>query len=391
VPHVTTTYERATLYEEVWKEPVTTVSKRYGVSDVALRKVCKRLAVPLPPVGYWTRVKHGRVPPRPSVSRFKGEEKYVVRRYVPEHHDPEPPAPKPKEVLAQEAFEGQPENRIEVPRDLRGAHPIVSATALLEREKGRPGLSPDFWELQKKTLDLRVSKPSRRRALLLAQAVLKGAEQRGFRAGQSRDKDRGPVIEVLGEEIALRIRERTRRIEREWTQEELRKRRLDPTYRPVGLYEHVPSGAFVMEFFTDRGSWVAGEIKDEKGAPLESKLNRVMVKLVALAVERKEQKEEERQRQLREAAEQQRRWEEEARRQKEEKRRKCLLDQIESWRRAKGIREFVSLVETKLRAAEFREEQEGRIAKWISWARAAADELDPLQSGLVLDLVPESL
>ncbi len=34
----TRTYEREKLYKEVWAEPMTTVSKRYGISDVALRK-----------------------------------------------------------------------------------------------------------------------------------------------------------------------------------------------------------------------------------------------------------------------------------------------------------------------------------------------------------------
>lgn len=29
-------YHRHTLYDEVWKEPLLTVSKRYGVSDVSL-------------------------------------------------------------------------------------------------------------------------------------------------------------------------------------------------------------------------------------------------------------------------------------------------------------------------------------------------------------------
>ena len=29
-------YNRAKLYEEVWKEPVSVVAKRYGVSDTAL-------------------------------------------------------------------------------------------------------------------------------------------------------------------------------------------------------------------------------------------------------------------------------------------------------------------------------------------------------------------
>ena len=46
-------YERERLYEQVWARPVRTVAKDYGVSGVALAKVCKRLRVPLPGRGYW--------------------------------------------------------------------------------------------------------------------------------------------------------------------------------------------------------------------------------------------------------------------------------------------------------------------------------------------------
>ena len=40
-------YERDKLYEEVWAEPVMKVAERYGVSDVALAKTCRKLNVPL--------------------------------------------------------------------------------------------------------------------------------------------------------------------------------------------------------------------------------------------------------------------------------------------------------------------------------------------------------
>lgn len=40
---------RETLYAEVWTEPVLVVAKRYGVSNVALAKACRKLSVPLPP------------------------------------------------------------------------------------------------------------------------------------------------------------------------------------------------------------------------------------------------------------------------------------------------------------------------------------------------------
>lgn len=46
-----TVFEREQLYSEVWKEPVRIVAKRYGISDVGLRKTCKKLGVPMPPLG----------------------------------------------------------------------------------------------------------------------------------------------------------------------------------------------------------------------------------------------------------------------------------------------------------------------------------------------------
>ena len=62
----TESYEREKLYEEVWKEPVRVVAKRYGVSNVALAKTCRRFAVPIPPRGYWAKIRAGRkAPSRP--------------------------------------------------------------------------------------------------------------------------------------------------------------------------------------------------------------------------------------------------------------------------------------------------------------------------------------
>lgn len=52
-------YNREKLYEEVWTNPVVVVATQYGVSDVAIHKVCKTLNVPVPPRGYWARVRAG--------------------------------------------------------------------------------------------------------------------------------------------------------------------------------------------------------------------------------------------------------------------------------------------------------------------------------------------
>jgi hypothetical protein len=44
---------REELYDLVWSAPIVTASRRYGLSDNGLRKICKKLRVPTPPRGYW--------------------------------------------------------------------------------------------------------------------------------------------------------------------------------------------------------------------------------------------------------------------------------------------------------------------------------------------------
>lgn len=56
---------RERLYEEVWADPITKVSRRYGVSDSYLVRVLKRLNVPRPPAGHWAKISAGRVISRP--------------------------------------------------------------------------------------------------------------------------------------------------------------------------------------------------------------------------------------------------------------------------------------------------------------------------------------
>lgn len=53
------TYNREKLYKEVWTTPVVKVAAKYGVSDVAIHKICKKLNVPTPPLGYWAKVSAG--------------------------------------------------------------------------------------------------------------------------------------------------------------------------------------------------------------------------------------------------------------------------------------------------------------------------------------------
>lgn len=58
------TYDRDTLYEDIWNEPITKVAKKYGVSNVAIHKACKALNIPKPPAGYWRKIETGHKVPK---------------------------------------------------------------------------------------------------------------------------------------------------------------------------------------------------------------------------------------------------------------------------------------------------------------------------------------
>jgi len=60
-------FDREKLYEEVWQRPVYEVAKDYKVSGVYLGKVCKTLRVPVPPRGYWEKIKNGKKVKRPKL------------------------------------------------------------------------------------------------------------------------------------------------------------------------------------------------------------------------------------------------------------------------------------------------------------------------------------
>ena len=53
------TRKREELYRDVWREPMLQLAKKYGVSDVMLAKVCRKLHIPAPGRGYWARKASG--------------------------------------------------------------------------------------------------------------------------------------------------------------------------------------------------------------------------------------------------------------------------------------------------------------------------------------------
>lgn len=56
-------FSRQEFYDLVWKESLLSLSKKYRISDVGLRKICIRMNIPLPKNGHWAKIYAGKSVP----------------------------------------------------------------------------------------------------------------------------------------------------------------------------------------------------------------------------------------------------------------------------------------------------------------------------------------
>ncbi len=200
-----TELRREDLYEQVWSEPMVRVANRYGISDVALAKICRKMDIPVPPRGYWRRIETGRRPPRPPLRKLRPGVRRAVELTV-RPDSPDTPTSDP-EVEAQEAFERDAENRIRVPRQLADPHPLVNRLATVLR-KARPGLFGTVRAFGEKCLDVRRGYPEHRAGFadhgrprkIARSARLPRRDLRGSQAGDPRRGSRSTRADRAGGE-----------------------------------------------------------------------------------------------------------------------------------------------------------------------------------------------
>ena len=232
---------REELYERVWSTPTTKLAKKFGMSDVALGKICKKLDIPKPYPGYWQQLAAGRRVHKEPLPPIKQGVPSVT--YIYPHQPAAPFQPENPEVLARIEREGQPANSIAVAETLRGAHPLVRRTRQV-LEKGKPD---DYgmlgWSLNQRCVNLRVSKTALHRALRIMDALLKALEARGYSAEVSKDGPAATHILIGAEKVKVRLSEKANRGERELTAEEKKK----PPHTISNRWVYSPSGKLTLE------------------------------------------------------------------------------------------------------------------------------------------------
>src|SRR5438874_1288201 len=63
--------ERSQFYDELWSFTGQELRIRYALSPFSLQQLCQQHRLPVPPAGYWTKLRHGKKakpPPLPSIA-----------------------------------------------------------------------------------------------------------------------------------------------------------------------------------------------------------------------------------------------------------------------------------------------------------------------------------
>jgi len=119
---------RQELYELVWSEPLTSIIKRFGLTDFFIRRVCKEMVIPLPGPGYWSKIKHDKPVERDELpSGYKGK-KEVDLSFKSED---DPFVRKHNEILNDKRLD------LRVPKTLSNPDPLISAAELSMKKTGR--------------------------------------------------------------------------------------------------------------------------------------------------------------------------------------------------------------------------------------------------------------
>lgn len=352
---------REELYDKIWTKPMVEIAKEYGLSDKAIAKICNKLNVPVPGVGYWQKLEAGenlKRKPLPDIKPTDPTEHRISKR-VPEYDI----------VISEEAQkrieeENDPSNKIIVPEKRTNIHWLIKKTELsLEA----PYRAKKFLNSSNEegVFKLYVSAENLKRALRILDTLIKSLEKRKYLVYINRGL---LCVKLYGVEIGFFLKENSKRIE-------LKKESVY-SFRD---YDFLPTGIFVLsiEDFNCQ-HLIQRNFADLKSVKVEDRLNEFIIGLI-IASQAKIAHELylERQHKL---------WEE------KEKKRKELLRAIENERKkiktlrrnatrhynSNLIRQYITQYKLKLLDETLTPEKRQEIMDYIDWALKQADRLDPL-------------
>jgi len=352
------TLTRKELYDLVWSEPLSRLAKRYKISDNGLRKICKRMNIPIHAMGHWQKIQYNK-----KVTIVKFPEKYDGKDEIVLHEkgsdDTEVESPMAQQRRLTRSIEETKDLQFIVPERMSSRpDSLIRSTmdyydAVRRYYRSHHGTHPDRINV----LNIEVNEENRARALRILDTIIKLLRARNHEV----IADHFSTYAKIGDEkVKFRLRE---------------KQRVSDIKTSYGGRQMESTGEFV--FVIDIGSYTRKEVKDGL-EPIETKISAIIAMLelegermrmerIESEIRRKQWEEQQRiERELRD------------RQEKEAKAFKKLFLKAVRLYQADIIRKYIHTVEANaIRNGKITEE----FTQWLAWAEQKVSWYDPLVNG----------
>lgn len=321
---------RKELYDLVWSEPMTTICKRFGLSDNGLRKRCKSMNIPTPPLGYWAKLKYGKqVTPLP----FQQEETNATQSTtLQEAKEPKVEMEKSVNPYKQRELEicSGDISCFKVPEVLYAKNPLIIDTKekFRQRSENQYLKKNPYKSKIRETLDLYVSENMLDRALSIFDTIIKGLI---FRGHSIKCKDNQTYAIVDGEEIQIRLTER--------------KKQNPNSSNRCDNNNNIFSGELQFYIYHSSSFHSPTLVHDTAYTKIEDKIISIVAYLEIEADNRKTERIEAEEREKRRKEEERKREEFEEEKRKELEDFKDLLYSAERFRKTNILREYINAFE----------------------------------------------
>jgi hypothetical protein len=350
---------REQLYDLVWSKPMSALGPEFGVSDVALKKRCKKLGIPTPTRGYWAKVEAGK---RPHKKKLPDSIPAAVRR----RRNPE--------SLVYFSVEG-------ADYTLSRPHAYVTATKKALRVS-RPDLR-GLISTHGPSVGMMVGAESSQRALWILDRLLHCLEKGDVRL-ELRDGYHGGLhISVEDASIRLQIREAVR----EFPNPDVKSTDgMHPlSWGPSKIYRC--SGRLRIQAKLDHG--YGREWSDRPSNPLDSCITEVAGEIQAYLMELVDANQRRRERARVEEENRRLAWIRQQEREAEEKRLLRLEKLAQQLEVSNNVARLADEVEAALIAKGLDPTDLERATTWLNWARNHSASIHPV-NGIVERLLDVS-
>jgi hypothetical protein len=344
------TFTRKELHDLVWKQTMSSLSKKYALSDNGFRKLCVRMNIPIPKNGYWQKINFN----KPVIIdklpiEFKGEDK--IQLEIREEGSSVNLDQSPLTILTKQIFEDKSAPLV-VSQKLDKPDKLIVVTQKYFSDKKKKNWN---YRRDNNSLSISVEAENEERALCFMDALIKLIQHRGHSVKVVSNET---LTVINGTELPIRLREATKRV-------------FDKNNGYYDEYKYVSNGVFALKTgkWSGEKEWKDGKLK------LEEQLAKIVAKLEIDAQEIKIREEESRIRRLKYDEELKIKQELEKRKQIELANFKLLLANAERLDKVTKLRNYIKAVEDNAVANNY---DDSELSNWINWAKDKIDWYDPL-------------